>query len=142
MSPPRHYENEHLFTHVKEKPTEDEYIWEQTFGISCKLGTLPVIKFHCRLWTVFYISRSDRMYSHNLVFLVLLYCLTLLMMMLMCVSPASAQKSNGPRVSQRVTPLSAAWCSTAHNCAFGKCTFYNLSVSFKVVSSYLGIKTF
>ncbi|XP_058606198.1 SPARC-related modular calcium-binding protein 1 isoform X11 [Onychostoma macrolepis] len=53
------------------------------------------------------------MYCHNLVLFVFLYSLTLLMMM--CLPPASAQKSNGPRwlIGDRESPCSPA-CSRSH----------------------------
>ncbi|XP_057200221.1 SPARC-related modular calcium-binding protein 1 isoform X9 [Triplophysa rosa] len=54
------------------------------------------------------------MYSHNLVLFVLLYSLTLLLTM-MCVSPASAQNSNGPRwlIGDRESHC-ATVCSKTH----------------------------
>ncbi|XP_026141166.1 SPARC-related modular calcium-binding protein 1 isoform X7 [Carassius auratus] len=54
------------------------------------------------------------MYSHNLVLFVFLYPLTLLMMM-MCLAPASAQKSSGPRwlIGDRESPCSPV-CSRSH----------------------------
>ncbi|XP_056624453.1 SPARC-related modular calcium-binding protein 1 isoform X5 [Triplophysa dalaica] len=54
------------------------------------------------------------MYSQNLVLFVLSYSLTLLLMM-MCVSPASAQKSNGPRwlIGDRESHC-ATVCSKTH----------------------------
>ncbi|XP_016310539.1 SPARC-related modular calcium-binding protein 1 isoform X10 [Sinocyclocheilus anshuiensis] len=53
------------------------------------------------------------MYCHNLVLFVFLYSLTLLMMM--CLPPASAQKSNGPRwlIGDRESPCSPP-CSRSH----------------------------
>ncbi|XP_052436251.1 SPARC-related modular calcium-binding protein 1 isoform X6 [Carassius gibelio] len=54
------------------------------------------------------------MYCHNLVLFVFLYPLTLLMMM-MCLAPASAQKSSGPRwlIGDRESPCSPV-CSRSH----------------------------
>ncbi|XP_016148076.1 SPARC-related modular calcium-binding protein 1 isoform X4 [Sinocyclocheilus grahami] len=53
------------------------------------------------------------MYCHNLVLFVFMYSLTLLMMM--CLPPASAQKSNGPRwlIGDRESPCSPP-CSRSH----------------------------
>jgi len=60
------------------------------------------------------------MYFHNRVLFVFLNSHALLMMM--CLPPASAQKSNGPRVSPCVTPHIYA------------CHSYNLRALFKVVN--------
>lgn len=53
------------------------------------------------------------MYCHNMVLFVFMYSLTLLMMM--CLPPASAQKSNGPRwlIGDRGSPCSPA-CSRSN----------------------------